>query len=168
MKFPTFREVMAAEIAKLDQAWAMAEQAEQEARRVAALAAANGRQIDDKTLARWVEDGWTVCPRRPNMACNDPNCGAGAVCRLAAELGLFGDGYPMPRKMRPVCGAKTRADGRCQMRVEPGKRRCRLHGGLSTGPKTAEGKAAIAAATRARWADRLKTIKQNQTEKQSD
>jgi hypothetical protein len=27
-----------------------------------------------------------------------------------------------------------------------GKRRCRLHGGLSTGPKTAEGRAAISAA----------------------
>jgi len=29
--------------------------------------------------------------------------------------------------------------------------RCPLHGGLSTGPKTAEGKARISAAARARW-----------------
>ncbi len=30
--------------------------------------------------------------------------------------------------------------------------RCRLHGGLSTGPKSAEGRARIAAAHLARWA----------------
>ena len=33
-----------------------------------------------------------------------------------------------------------------------GSWRCPLHGGLSTGPKSAEGKARIAAAARARWA----------------
>lgn len=152
MKFPTFKEAWAAELRKLDHARSLAEQSEEEARRAAALASADGRQIEAENLERWTRYGSTVCPRRPNMACDDPACGAGAVCRRAAELGLFGDGEPMPRKARPACGAKTRADGRCQMRVEPGKRRCRLHGGKSTGPKTAEGKAAIAAATRARWA----------------
>jgi hypothetical protein len=30
--------------------------------------------------------------------------------------------------------------------------RCRQHGGLSSGPKTAEGRARIAEAVRARWA----------------
>jgi hypothetical protein len=39
-------------------------------------------------------------------------------------------------KHRPRCGAKTRAGGRCLVRVELGKARCRFHGGLSTGPKT--------------------------------
>lgn len=29
----------------------------------------------------------------------------------------------------------------CQLPALPGKKRCRLHGGLSTGPKTPEGKA---------------------------
>jgi hypothetical protein len=38
-------------------------------------------------------------------------------------------------------------------RSEPGKRRCRFHGGLSTGPRTAEGKVRIAAAQRRRWAE---------------
>ncbi len=37
------------------------------------------------------------------------------------------------------------------MRVEPGKRRCRFHGGLSTGPKTDAGRARIAEAQRRRW-----------------
>ncbi len=48
---------------------------------------------------------------------------------------------------RPKCGAKTRAGGKCQASVvwdkvnnRPRNGRCRLHGGLSTGAKTPEGK----------------------------
>jgi hypothetical protein len=36
------------------------------------------------------------------------------------------------------CGAKTRGGTVCQCPAMPNGR-CRLHGGLSTGPKTAEG-----------------------------
>jgi hypothetical protein len=57
------------------------------------------------------------------------------------------------RKDRPVCGAKTRAGRACRMRVEFGKARCRLHGGLSTGPKTEASRARIAEAQRRRWRD---------------
>jgi hypothetical protein len=53
------------------------------------------------------------------------------------------------RKDRPRCGAKTRAGGACLARVEPGKARCRFHGGSSTGPKTAIGRARIASTTAA-------------------
>ena len=38
------------------------------------------------------------------------------------------------RRDHPGCGARTRAGGICQVRAEPGKARCRFHGGLSTGP----------------------------------
>jgi hypothetical protein len=55
------------------------------------------------------------------------------------------------RKDRPRCGAKTRAGGSCLVRVEPGKARCRFHGGLSTGPKTEAGRRRIADAQRRRW-----------------
>jgi hypothetical protein len=55
------------------------------------------------------------------------------------------------RKDRPRCGAKTRAGRPCRMRVEFGKARCRLHGGLSTGPKSEAGRARIAEAQRRRW-----------------
>ena len=55
------------------------------------------------------------------------------------------------RKHRPRCGAKTRAGGRCLVRVELGKARCRFHGGLSTGPKSEVGRARIAEAQRQRW-----------------
>ncbi|MDB3929681.1 hypothetical protein N9413_10870, partial [Paracoccaceae bacterium] len=49
---------------------------------------------------------------------------------------------------RPLqgCGARTRRGTACQKPPLNGKTRCRLHGGLSTGPKTPEGKARIAAA----------------------
>src|SRR5205085_622261 len=42
----------------------------------------------------------------------------------------------------PRCGAKTRRRTRCYCPAMPNGR-CRLHGGLSTGPKTAEGIARI-------------------------
>jgi hypothetical protein len=38
----------------------------------------------------------------------------------------------------PRCGAKNRRDAPCQCPAMPNGR-CRLHGGLSTGPKTKEG-----------------------------
>lgn len=38
------------------------------------------------------------------------------------------------------CGAKTRAGTPCKRIDLYDNGRCRLHGGLSTGPKTAEGK----------------------------
>jgi hypothetical protein len=47
--------------------------------------------------------------------------------------------------------AKTRAGGCCQVRAEPGKARCRFHGGKSTGPNTQAGRARIAQAQRERW-----------------
>lgn len=46
----------------------------------------------------------------------------------------------------PRCGAKTRRGTVCQQAALRGKRRCRHHGGLSTGPRTPEGRARIAAA----------------------
>lgn len=49
------------------------------------------------------------------------------------------------------CGAKTRSGKPCQMKPQPGKSRCALHGGLSTGPMTEAGRQKIAEAQRARW-----------------
>lgn len=48
------------------------------------------------------------------------------------------------------CGARTRSGGRCRGLPIVGNRRCRLHGGKSTGPTTPEGRAAIAASNRRR------------------
>ena len=52
----------------------------------------------------------------------------------------FGADWPGQR-----CLAKTRAGGACQNPTIKGRSRCKLHGGLSTGPRTAEGKARAAA-----------------------
>lgn len=64
----------------------------------------------------------------------------------AASAGIFcrnAHAYDFGAKSRRVtCGAKRHRDGKpCQAKSEPGKRRCRFHGGRSTGPRTAEGKA---------------------------
>ena len=55
---------------------------------------------------------------------------------------------------RVTCGAMTRKRLACRALSEPGKSRCRFHGGLSTGPRTAAGRARIAEAQRMRWAKR--------------
>jgi hypothetical protein len=44
------------------------------------------------------------------------------------------------------CLAKTRQGTPCQNPVVTDRNRCRMHGGKSTGPRTAEGKARVAAA----------------------
>lgn len=52
---------------------------------------------------------------------------------------------------RVICGAKTRKGAPCRCKSEPGKRRCKFHGGKSTGPKTPEGRQRIAEAQHRRW-----------------
>ncbi len=52
----------------------------------------------------------------------------------------------------PQCGAMTQKGKPCRWRCVPGKIRCRRHGGLSTGPRSAEGRARIAKALRDRHA----------------
>ena len=40
-----------------------------------------------------------------------------------------------------LCGARTKAGHPCRALKVKGRKRCKWHGGLSTGPRTAEGKA---------------------------
>jgi len=58
---------------------------------------------------------------------------------------------------RVICGTKARKGGQCRNKSEPGKRRCKFHGGKSTGAKTPEGLARIAEAQRRCWA-RVKAL----------
>jgi hypothetical protein len=46
----------------------------------------------------------------------------------------------------PYCGARTRHGCPCRKWPMTGRKRCRLHGGCATGPKTPEGRARIAQA----------------------
>ena len=55
-------------------------------------------------------------------------------------------------KSNKQCGAHARTTGApCRAKALPNGR-CKLHGGMSTGPKTLEAKQAIGAATKARMA----------------
>ena len=55
-------------------------------------------------------------------------------------------------KPKKQCGAHARTTGApCKAKGLPNGR-CKLHGGLSTGPRSAEGRQAIGAATKARMA----------------
>jgi hypothetical protein len=48
---------------------------------------------------------------------------------------------PFPEECRDmICGAKTRAGTPCKLTSIYDNGRCKFHGGLSTGPKTSEGK----------------------------
>lgn len=53
---------------------------------------------------------------------------------------------------RQICGAKTRKGQPCRNMSEAGRRRCKFHGGRSTGPRTIEGRARISSAQAKRWA----------------
>lgn len=55
-------------------------------------------------------------------------------------------------KRRVPCGAKTRKGTPCRCKSEPGKRRCKFHGGMSTGARTPEGIERIREAQHRRWA----------------
>ncbi|WP_428982687.1 HGGxSTG domain-containing protein [Roseinatronobacter domitianus] len=67
------------------------------------------------------------------------------------EKGLDENGRALPPRERPQCSARARSGSLCKNKVIPGKRRCKFHGGLSTGPQTKAGKDKIAAAQRLRW-----------------
>ncbi len=58
---------------------------------------------------------------------------------------------PIVPRRRPKCGARNRKGEPCSARALPGKRRCKFHGGMSTGPKTPAGRNRIAEAQRQRW-----------------
>ena len=63
-----------------------------------------------------------------------------------------------PRRGRPRCGARCRSKGGAPclapvvVRLDGSlSTRCRMHGGLSTGPRTPEGRRRVGEAARARW-----------------
>jgi hypothetical protein len=65
--------------------------------------------------------------------------GQSIVTQLRAGANKSGKLAPL---QRVPCGGRRRRDGKpCEALSVPGKRRCRWHGGCSTGPKTSEGKA---------------------------
>jgi hypothetical protein len=74
-----------------------------------------------------------------------------AKCATQSERPL---GPKLTGRSRKLCGARTRSrnGAPCQCKVVPGRTRCRFHGGLSTGPRTPEGKARCAEGVRRHFA----------------
>lgn len=58
------------------------------------------------------------------------------------------------------CEAITRNGSPCKAKAMPGRNRCKAHGGLSTGPKTDEGRKRVGEAQARRW-DRFRLEKQS-------
>lgn len=82
-----------------------------------------------------------------------------------------GKNDPVSEDQKQICGAMTKARRHnygqrwrsrlCQKPPVPGKTRCKLHGGASTGAKTPEGKARSIAAMiegRQRWIEAMQTV----------
>jgi len=74
-----------------------------------------------------------------------------ASATVLAELRELHRIHRPPRNQRPRCGARTRSGAPCRAPAwwpsglaAPRNGRCRMHGGLSTGPRTAAGKARCA------------------------
>ena len=63
------------------------------------------------------------------------------------RIGLFS----WPKSAILKCAAKTRTGEPCKRRGVGKGGRCRNHGGMSTGPKTPEGRKRISSAQRHRW-----------------
>jgi hypothetical protein len=65
-------------------------------------------------------------------------------------------------RRRKRCGARARSRGGapCQCKVVPGRTRCKFHGGMSTGPKTPEGKARSIEGTKRYFAERRAKVLQ--------
>lgn len=66
---------------------------------------------------------------------------SGITARIAQARAREMTSAALRATQRVTCGAKCRTGKPCQGNSLPGKRRCKWHGGCSTGPKTAEGKA---------------------------
>ncbi len=68
------------------------------------------------------------------------------------------------KKLKIVCGAKNRKGLPCQCKLLLKGGKCKFHGGMSTGPRTQEGKKKSLEALRAGWAKwRSKVIKKVST-----
>lgn len=129
---------------------------EQQRRERPGSVAATNRAVIDAIVIEWARmTGRLPCekklsqPERRDMP-NVTRSRAGAFdCGIPTpELSqhytrAYDFGTSLTLHAKPLaCGAKRHRDGQpCEAKPEPGKRRCRFHGGRSTGPRTADGKA---------------------------
>src|SRR6476620_10762860 len=79
-----------------------------------------------------------------------------AISPEETERRILSRGNDFPQPMGPndgaaVCGARTRTGRACKRRRLLKGNRCVNHGGASSGPRSAAGRAKIAAAQKERW-----------------
>lgn len=104
-----------------------------------ALRAESGH-LTNRAVLDAIVTGWAAVYR--------PEFLDGSAC---ARMTLAGPSAKPDSLARVVCGATRHRDGQpCEALSVPGKRRCRFHGGASTGPRTIEGKTKAAANLRKR------------------
>ncbi|TDL88025.1 helix-turn-helix domain-containing protein [Meridianimarinicoccus aquatilis] len=93
--------------------------------------------------------------------CVEPRGIFGTGTRARGGVLQFAAISAAPSRGPTSCGARTRKGTACKASPLPGKKRCKFHGGMSTGPRTPEGKERIADAQRQRWSRRSKTAAQD-------
>lgn len=71
---------------------------------------------------------------------------------IVGRFGVTEDGMAGKPRSKVRCGAIKKTGEPCRAPVVPGKKRCKFHGGLSTGPRTEAGRQAVANAQRQRAA----------------
>ena len=101
-----------------------------------------------------LKQSYRICPSTAQLQINfQRTCESclDKICEKMLKLGLNDQGEALPFQSRPICGALIRSGAICANRVIPGKTKCHMHGGKSTGPKTTKGKARVAEAQRQRW-----------------
>lgn len=112
---------------------------------------AEAAHVAPSTVLRWERQ--EQLPQRPSRALG--NILKALRVRKFYERRLVFEGpYEAlrPSKRAPItCGAKTRSGGSCHKSPLAGKNRCRLHGGLSTGPRTSAGRAKCSEAASKRY-----------------
>jgi hypothetical protein len=101
------------------------------------------RKAHDQWHQRWIQ----FLQDREPLPVNSRALTKALLARHAAEQALLAQEPPFPEQCRGLtCGAQTRLGSPCQRRGLYGPNtRCRLHGGLSTGPTSPEGKRRSAA-----------------------
>jgi hypothetical protein len=89
--------------------------------------------VIDRIVIEWAEETGRLMNNQRNSNERPELVDANARARMTSGAKV--------RKVREACGARARAGTPCRTRPLPGRCRCKWHGGASTGPKTAEGRA---------------------------
>ena len=96
---------------------------------------------DDSTACAHASSENTTAPEFIDAFARANESGLCHAIRAGAHANKSGSLPAGVNQARVICGAKRRRDGEpCKAPSVPGKRRCKWHGGASTGPRTEQGR----------------------------